>query len=171
MGVVDIDRREGEAAQIKFVADLKRREQIVVLGAGILVLLDLLQLFLDKLDAVAHHALVESALLAAAVEIGRVECKRLMHLEPRNAEGHHDIRRRVGLREEILDLFARADVPFRHAGGLHLLLRAVGQTSALSDGLHDLERPLFGHAALDEIQHDIVAAADGVVDGGGLGQN
>ena len=171
MGVVDIDRREGKAAQIEFIADLKRGEQIVVLGAGILVLLDLLQLFLDKLDAVAHHALVEAALLAAAVEIGRVERKRLVHLEPRDAEGHHDIRRRVGLREKVLDLLARADVPFRDACGLHLLLRAVGQTAALSDGLHDLERPLFGHPAFDEVQHDIVAAADGVVDGGGLGQD
>ena len=119
----------------------------------------------------AHHALVEAALLAAAVEIGRVERKRLVHLEPRDAEGHHDIRRRVGLREKILDLLAGADVPFRHACGLHFLLRAVGQTSALSDGLHDLERPLFGHPAFDEVQHDIVAAADGVVDGGGLGQD
>ena len=31
------------------------------------------------------------------------------------------------------------------------------------DRLHDLERSLFGHPAFDEVQHDIVAAADGVV--------
>lgn len=98
--MIDIDRREGEAAQVELVADLQRGEQIVILGRGILVCLDLLQLLFDKLDAVAHHALVKTALLAAAIEVSGVERQRLVHLEPRDAEGHHDIRRRVRLREE-----------------------------------------------------------------------
>ena len=95
--MIDIDRREGKAAQIEFIADLKRGEQIVVLGAGILVLLDLLQLFLDKLDAVAHHALVKATLLAAAIEVCGVERQRLVHLEPRDAESHHHVGRRMGV--------------------------------------------------------------------------
>ena len=65
-----------------------------------------------------------------------------MYLEPGNAERHHDISDRVRLREHILDLLAGIDVPFRNVllvhGGLHLL----GQTLALSDGLHRLERQL-----------------------------
>ena len=72
-----------------------------------------------------------------------------MDLEPRDAEGHHNIRRRVRLREEIFDFLARADVPLRNARGLHLVLRALGKAPAFSDSLHDLERALFGHAAFD----------------------
>ena len=94
-----------------------------------------------------------------------------MHLEPRDAERHHDVGRRVRLGEEVFDLLAAADVPVRHAGGLHFLFCAVRQAAALSDGLHDLERPLFRHSALDKVEHDVVAAADGVVDAGGLGQD
>ena len=94
-----------------------------------------------------------------------------MHLEPRDAERHHDIRRGVRLGKQILDLFARADVPIGYAGRAHLILRALGQSPALTHGLHDLERALFGHPALNQIQHDIVAAADGLGDGRGLGKN
>ena len=119
----------------------------------------------------AHHRRVKAVLLAPAVEIRGVKRQRLMHLEPRDAKRHHDVCRRVRLREQILDLLAGADVPVRHAGRLHLLLRALGQAASLTDGLHDLERPLFRHTALDEIEHDVVTAADGVVDAGGLGED
>ena len=149
MRAVEVDGRERKAAQIKFVADLQRREQIVVLRRCVFRLVNFLQLLLDKVNAVRHHRRVEAAFLAPAVEIRRVECQRLMDLEPRDAEGHHNIRRCVCFREEVFDLFTRTDVPLRNARGLHLVLRALGKPAPLSDGLHDLERALFGHAAFD----------------------
>ena len=95
----------------------------------------------------------------------------MVHLEPGDAEGHHDIGHGVGLGEQVLDLLAGADIPVRYAGGHHFLLRPLRQTSALSDGLHDFERPFFRHSAGDQVEHDIVAAADGGVNRGGFGGN
>ena len=171
MRFVEVDGREREAAKIELIAKLQRGKQIVVLCRRVLLGLDGGQIFLDGLDAVAHHARVKAVLLAPAVEIRGIEGQRLMHLEPRDAEGHHDIGCRVCFREEVFDLFARANVPVRNTRGDHFLLRALRQAAALSDGLHDLERALFRHAAFDEIEHDVVAAPDGVVDAGGLGQD
>ena len=83
-----------------------------------------------------------------------------MHLEPRDTERHHDIRDRVRLREHILDLLARVDVPLGHMllvhGGFHFL----GQSLALSDGFHRLERQLGLDALQDQVVHNIVSAAD-----------
>ena len=95
----------------------------------------------------------------------------MMYLEPCDTESHHNIGHGVGLGEQILDLFAGTDVPFRHACGLHFLLRAFGQTSAFSHGLHDLEGALFRHSTGDQIKHDVVTAADGLINGGGFGGN
>ena len=53
----------------------------------------------------------------------------------------------------------------------HLVLGALGEALPLSDGLHDLEGPLFVHAAGDEVDHDVIPAADGLADGGGVGED
>ena len=45
-----------------------------------------------------------------------------------------------------------------------MLLHLRGKASALADALHDLERELGVHAAADEIEHDIVTAADRLID-------
>ena len=87
-----------------------------------------------------------------------------MHLEPRNAECHHNIGHSVGLGEQVGDLLARADVPVGHAGGYHLVLRTLGQASALSHAFHDLKGALWGHPLGNEEQHNIVTAADGLAD-------
>ena len=42
---------------------------------------------------------------------------------------------------------------------------------ALSDGLHEFEGTLLRQTALDEIEHDIVAAADGLIDRGRAAQD
>ena len=91
-----------------------------------------------------------------------------MHLEPRDAERHRDIRDRVRLREQILDLPAGFDPPLRHAELLHLFHDAVRPrlalvNSALTHGLHEFERALRLHAHVDEIEHDVVSAADAFV--------
>ena len=52
---VEVDGREGKAAQIKFIADLQRGKQVVILCRRILRLVNLLNLLLDQFDAVRHH--------------------------------------------------------------------------------------------------------------------
>src|SRR5699024_9069339 len=110
------------------------------------------------------QARVEGVLLAAAVEIRAVKLQRAVDLEPGYAEGHHDIGHGVGLREEVFYLPAGADIPVRHARVVHLALRALGQAAALADGFHYLEALLVRHALRDEVEHDVVAAADGLLD-------
>ena len=90
-----------------------------------------------------------------------------MHLEPGDAEGHHHIGHRVGLGEQVGDLLTGADVPVGHPVLLHLLLRPFGEAPALSHRLHDLEGALGVHALGDQKQHDVVTAANGLVDLGG----
>ena len=97
-----------------------------------------------------------------------------MHLEPRDAESHHDVRHSVRLREEVGDLAAGLDIPVRHAAVTHLLLRVAGELPALfhlalSHGLHRLERERRGDADGDEVYHNIVAAAHRLVDRRGAG--
>ena len=77
----------------------------------------------------------------------------------------------MGFREQIGNLFAGADVPVGYAMLLHLVLGPFWKPPALSDRLHDLEGPLFLHAAGDEIEHDIVPAADGLANGSSAGQD
>ena len=87
-----------------------------------------------------------------------------MDLEPCDAERHHYVGHGVGLGEQVVDLFTGADIPLGHPGRLHLVLRALRQAPALSHRLHDLEGPLCRiHAAGDQKQHDVVAAANGLV--------
>ena len=81
---------------------------------------------LDRFHAMGHHHGVKAALLASAVKIRRIESKGMIHLKPGNAEGHHNVSHRVGLGEQILDLFAGNDVPVGNACGLHFLLCALG---------------------------------------------
>ena len=102
VGMIDIDRREGKAAQIEFIADLKRGEQIVVLGAGILVLLDLLQLFLDKLDVrtaggnvklvnlSSNIASLLTSLLSGKVFLVIILCHLMYHIACGVAIGNND---------------------------------------------------------------------------------
>ena len=72
------------------------------------------------------------------------------------------------LREQVLDLPAGFDPPLRHAELLHLFHDAVRPRFALVDGalthgLHEFERALRLHAHVDEIEHDVVPAADAFV--------
>ena len=86
-----------------------------------------------------------------------------MHLEPRDAEGHHHIGHGVSLGEQIADLGKRLNVPVGHLVLPHGLLPALGEAAllhlALTDSLHDLEAHLGVQPHGDQVQHDIVAAA------------
>ena len=93
----------------------------------------------------------------------------MVDLEPGNPEGHHAVGHGVGLGEEILDLLAGADIPVRHTGSNHFLLRTWRQALALTDRLHNLKGTLIRHAAGDQVDHDVITSADGLVNGGCLG--
>ena len=97
--------------------------------------------------------------------------QRVVDLEEGYAEAHHDVGHGVGFREQVFYLAAGLYVPVRDAVVAHLLLRAVGQAAAFTDGLHDLEATLRLHAPGDQIEHDVVAAADGVLDRGRAGED
>ena len=93
-----------------------------------------------------------------------------MHFEPRDTEGHHDVRDGMRLREEVGYLAAGLDVPVRYALVSHLLLGIAGELAALlylalTHGLHGLECKRGRDADGDEVDHDIVAAADRLVNG------
>ena len=169
VGMVQVDGQEGKAAHVELVHRLERDEQIVLVGGAVGLALEVVDLAAHRVGSAAHHRRVKAALLAAPVEIGRVERQRLVHLEPGDAEGHHDIGHGVRLGEEIGDLARRFDPPVRHAHVAHLLLGVAGEIAALLDlalthGLHRLEGQRGLHPLLDQIDHDVVAAADGLVD-------
>ena len=162
VGAVDVDGVKVEAAAIELVADLERGHQILLDRRRVLVVLDLTDLPLDRVQSRAAVFRVER--LRTHGEEGRVERQRLMHLEPRDAERHHNICDRVRLRKQIADLGERLDVPFRHIVLLHRLYPAVLKAAlfdlALPHGLHDLEAHLRVKPHGNEVEHDVVAAAD-----------
>ena len=171
MGLIEINRRKEKAAHVHLVHRLHGDEQILFVCGEVRAAVHLVDASPHIVGPAAHAARVEAALLAAAVEVGRVEGQGLMHLEPGDAEGHHDIGHRVGLGEEVGDLAGRFDVPVGHALVAHLLLGVTGELAALFDlalthGFHGLEGQGRLDAHGDEIEHDIVAAADGLVDRG-----
>ena len=68
-----------------------------------------------------------------------------MHLEPCNAECHHDIRNGVRLGEKVSYLAAGLNIPLGNAESVHLLFGITGELAAFLDlalthGLHGLER-------------------------------
>ena len=168
VGLVEVDGGEVKAPHVHLVHGLHGDQQILLVcreGGAAVHLVDPAP---HVVGPAAHHGRVEAALLTAAVEVGRVEGQGLVYLEPGDAEGHHDIGHRVSLGEEVGDLAGRLDVPLRHAERAHLLLRVVREGAgllhlALAHGLHGLEGQGRLDADRDEIEHDVVAAADGLV--------
>ena len=150
-----------EPAQVELVAHLERHHQVLLDGGGVLVVLDLMDLALNRVDPGAAVLRVER--LRADGEERRVERERTVYLEPRDAEGHHDVGHGVRLREEVADLRERVDIPLRDVVRVHRVLPAVLKAAlfdlALTDGLHDLEAHLRVKPHVDEVEHDIVAAA------------
>ena len=150
-----------EAAQVELIAHLQRNQQVLLHIGGILVVLDLPDLALHRVDTGAAVFRVEG--LGADGEEGGIECQRLMDLEPGNAKRHHHIGHGVGLGEEIADLRQRLNVPIGHMVLAHGLLPAVLEAAlfhlALTHRLHDLKGHLRLKTHLDQVEHDIVAAA------------
>ena len=89
-----------------------------------------------------------------------------MDLTIGNPPCHHNVRRRMGLREHILDLLAGFDIPLGYVMRQHIRfpLFPHGTFSfrhhTLTYCLHNLEGLLRLHAHLDQIQHDIITGTD-----------
>ena len=92
-----------------------------------------------------------------------------MHLKPRNAERHHDVCDGVRLREKVGYLAAGLDIPVGYVHLPHLLLSIAGELTAFLDlalthRLHRFKRKRRLHSLLNEVDHNVVTAADGLVD-------
>ena len=150
-----------EAAQAEFVADFKRRHQVLLHGGRVLVVFNLADAAAQRVGVLAALGGVEC--LGADGEERRVERERLVHLEPRD-----NVCDRMRFREEVTDLRKRFDVPLRHVVLAHLfdphrpVPRLAAFDLALSDGLHDLKAHLRVKPHRDEVEHEIVTAADGL---------
>ena len=105
---------------------------------------------------------------ASYCEVGSVEFKRHVKLEPGKLYRSNNISCRVRLREHVLDLETAFDVPFRNIViAEHLYsLRSKGLRSlTLSGILHDLECLFRFNAIVKQISHDTVSCTDNVRNG------
>ena len=99
-----------------------------------------------------------------------------MHLEPGDTEGHGDVGHGVGFGEQVLDLPAGLNVPFRNVVFLHFFYDPVWPAFALMDDalshrFHEFEAAQLVHAHGDEVEHDVISTADGLGDRGGARQD
>ena len=149
------------AAQQKLIAYFQRDHQVLLYRGGILIILDLADLSLYRVDILTAEFSIES--LGADGEERCVKCQGIMHLEPRDTERHHNIGHSVCFGEQIADLGKGINVPIRHIMGAHRLfptgLKAALLHLTLTDRLHDLKGHLGVKSHLDEIEHNIVTAA------------
>ena len=97
--MVQVDGKEFKAPEVVLVGHFQRGKQVLILGCGVFVFLDGVNVRKHRFLAVGHKYGVKAALLAPSVEIGCIESQRVMDLKPGNAEGHHDIGNSVGLGE------------------------------------------------------------------------
>ena len=169
MALINVNGCKIIATQIKLVHHFQGRQQIFVLGGGLFIVINGLDIGQRLFHATHHQRRIKATLLTAAVEIGRIERQRMIYFEPRNTESHHTVRHRMGLGEQILDLFTGKNIPIRHTGGNHFLLRSGGQTFALTNRLHDLKGTLIRHAAGNQVDHNIVTGANGLIHRGSFG--
>ena len=93
-------------------------------------------------------------------EISRVVSQGMVDLAVGDPQGHHDISRRVGPGEHVLDLKAGINIPLGHACRFHGFPHLRLEAFALTDGFHGLEGHGFLHAHGNQIGHNIVSCTD-----------
>ena len=171
MALVDVNGQELKSPDVILIHHFHGGEQIIVLVRSVFVGGNGIHVGHDGLLALGHQHRIKAALLTAAVEIGRIERQRVIDLKPGNAERHHHVCHGVRLGEQVFYLLAGANVPVGNAGINHFLLCPLRQSPALSHCLHNFEGALLRHSAGDEVNHNVVTAANGLVNGGGFGGN
>ena len=166
IGGIEIDRLTGEAAQVHLPCELQDNERVLLLVVQLAAVLT--RLSEERVDCRTHGILalrddVRIELCGADGEVGGVVCEWIVHLAERNTVAHHDIRGRMGAREEVFDLLAGLDVPLGDPARAQFLHDIGRDTSALSHILHRLERQQRLDAVLHEVVHDVVTRGDRVL--------
>ena len=169
IGPIEINGGKGEASHVELIHRLQGDKKILLVGCQVRPAAELVDFFADAFGASGHHLGVKTALLAAAIEISTVEGQRLMCLEPGDSKGHHDIGHGVSLGEKISNFAGGFDPPVGNLHLTHQVLCIAGEAAALfhlsfSDCLHGFEGEGRLHALTDEIDHNVITAADGIVD-------
>ena len=158
---MNVNRQELDLTREAFVGQLERRDHSLLLRRSLLAAL------FDVLDVVdeVRLALRYDFRIKAVRRNGKhctVEGDRHMHLVPSETDGRHNVRRRVRLREHVLDLLTGADIPFGHVVRAHLGLPFGRKTLTLSHRLHDLEGERVLESVADQVVHDVVSTSDNV---------
>ena len=96
----------------------------------------------------------------------RIISQRVKYLTPCNSPCHHNVCRRMRLREHILDFFTGPHIPVRHPVIQHVFLIfrpflafSIGN-GTFSYTLHNGKRLLTVQSFTDQICHDIVSGTD-----------
>ena len=116
--LINVDGPELEAPGVHLLDDVHILHGILLLlGQGIAAPLVIRHVIGQPLLSLAHELIAEGR--GADAEIGRVIGQRIIDLAVGDAPGHHDVGRRVGLWEHVLDQGTGLDVPVLHARRLH----------------------------------------------------
>ena len=89
-----------------------------------------------------------------------------MHLKVGHTKGHHNIGRRMGFGEHVLDLPTGLDVPLRNIVFLHGLDVAIAlffwdlEPHAFPHALHDGKGRLRLEPCVHEVDHDVIPTTD-----------
>ena len=165
LGPVNIQGHELIPSCIHFLDDPHVPQGILLLlGQGVYPLPVVCQMKFQLVPALAHKLIGKA--VGPDAEKSRIVSQWVEHLAVSHPPGHHHIGCRLGLGEHVLDFQAGLDIPFRHIVLTHLCHPLVLQPLALSHTLHDGEGKPFLQPHLNQIDHNIIPAADGCLDGG-----
>ena len=84
----------------------------------------------------------------------------MKHFIPGDTVGHHNVGRRMGLREHILDQLAGPDIPVRNIMIFHSLDPFVTETFSFTDTLHDGKCQTAFHPFSNKVDHNIISRTD-----------
>ena len=143
IALAQLNGQELTAALQHFIDQLQADKGIIVLS-GTLILGDL---FVIPQVLLGHAHTANSCFIvdirAANGKVHSIEDSRVVHLEPHQADGRHQVGNSVSLGEHILDLAAGFDVPIRHIMLLHGFfpagLKAALGHLAFTHGLHNVK--------------------------------
>ena len=137
---------------------------LFLLTQGIRPFVIIINILLQDLFPLTHDLIREC--IGTDPEIGSIISQRIIDLTVSDPVSHHDIGRRMGLREHVLDLLTGPDIPVRHAMLRHILLKLRPLLTlpfchgSLTHTLHDGKGFLTVKPLVDKICHNIVTGTD-----------
>ena len=162
---VDVDGPEFEASGVHLLDDVHVLHAVLLLlGQRITPALIIRHKISQTFFSLTHKLIAECR--SSDTEIGRVIGQWIVDLTVSDSPGHHNIRRRMGLGEHVLDHFTGLDVPVLHPFCLHGLNPFGLQSLSLSYTLHNRKGQTGLHALMNQVQHNIVPGTDSRGNGG-----